>query len=102
MEPKHTTFSEENRRKCMIDTVSDEERLPLYCEALLADLRITTLHNPATQHPVEVTQIYVPQHLLQERQLKYDLPLSEEESSNNSENEADFWIEEERQHGERH
>ncbi len=102
MEPKYTPYSEENRRERIISTVSDVERLFLYCEALLTDPYITTLHHPGMQRPLEVTQVYVPLRLFQERQLKYDMPLGDEASSKTPVDEPDYWIEEERQNRERH
>ena len=54
MEPKHVLLSQENRRQLILNAVSDDERLSLYCEALLADPYITTLLYPGMQHPVEV------------------------------------------------
>ena len=92
MEPKQTTFSEENRRENTISVGGAVERQSLYCEAFLADPRITTLHHPGMYHPIEVAQVYVPLRLYQERQLKYDMPLSDEASSKTSEEEPDFWV----------
>src|SRR5436305_6994810 len=50
----------------MSGAVSDDERL--YCEALLADPRITTLQMLDMQHPLEVARVYVPLRLSEERQ----------------------------------
>ena len=43
MEPKHVLLSQENRRQLILNAVNDDERLSLYCEALLADPYITML-----------------------------------------------------------
>jgi HEAT repeat protein len=102
MEPEHTTFSEENKKELRLKTVSDDERLTRYCEALLADPQITMLHDLRMQRSLEVTKVYVPLRLFQDRQLKYDMPLSDEASMKASEEEPDFWIEEERQRREQH
>jgi len=102
MEPEHTTFSEENKKERILSTVSNDERLSLYCEALLADPRNTVLHDPGMQRSLEVAKVYVPLRLFQDRQLKYDMPLSDDASSKTAEDEPDFWIEEERQHREQH
>jgi len=102
MEPEHTTFSEENKKERILSTVSNDERLSLYCEALLADPSITVLHDPGMQRSLEVARVYVPLRLFQDHQLKYDMPLSDEASSKTAEDEPDFWIEEEWQRREQH
>ncbi len=60
MEPKRAIPSQENRRQRMFRAVSDDERLSLYCEALLADPRITLLQILDMQRPLEVARVYVP------------------------------------------
>src|SRR5947207_13549662 len=80
MEPKRAILSQENRRQRMLHAVSDDERISLYCEALLADPRITMLQFLDMQRPLEVARVYVPLRISQERQRVYDTPLSAEES----------------------
>ena len=97
MEPNHVLLSQENRRQLILNAVSDDERLSLYCEALLADPYITMLPNLDMQHPIEVAQVYVPLCLSQERQLRYGTHANDEASTKSKEDDPDVWIEEERQ-----
>jgi predicted NACHT family NTPase len=99
---KRAILSEENRRQRMLDAVSDDERVSLYCEALLADPRITMLQILDMQSPLEVARVYVELRISEERQRRYDTPLIDEESAKNTlEDDPDVWIEEERQRRER-
>src|SRR6266568_1626296 len=61
MEPERAILSQQNRRQRMLDAVSDDERVSLYCEALLADPRITMLQILDMQRPLEVALIYDPE-----------------------------------------
>ena len=79
MEPKHALLSQEDRRQLILNAVSDDERLSLYCEAILADPYITMLHN--LDRPFEVAWVYVPIRLSQERQLRYDMLVNDEAST---------------------
>jgi len=97
MEPNHILLSQENRRQLILNAVSDDERLSLYCEALLADPYITMLPNLDTQRPFDVEQVYVPLRLSQERQLRYGTYAIDEASTKSKEDDPDVWIEEERQ-----
>ncbi len=102
MEPKRAILSQENRRQRMLHAVSDDERLSLYCEALLADPRITMLQILDMQRPLEVARVYVPLRISQERQRVYDTPVSVEESTETTiADDPNVWIEEERQRRER-
>src|SRR6266568_3553687 len=102
MEPKRAILSQEIRRQRMLRAVSDDERLSLYCEALLADPRITMLQILDMQRPLEVTRVYAPLRISQERQRVYDTPLSAEESTETTiADDPNVWIEEERQRRER-
>jgi predicted NACHT family NTPase len=82
--------------------VSDDKCLSLYCEALLTDPHITMVQLLTMQRPLDVAQIYVPLRLSQERQLKFDTPVSDDASSKTTEDDPDVWVEEERQRRERH
>src|SRR6266851_7550979 len=84
MEPKRAIPSQENRRQRMFRAVSDDERLSLYCEALLADPRITMLQILDMQRPLEVARVYVQLRISEERQLRYGTPLIDEESAKNT------------------
>ena len=97
MEPKQVLLSQENRRQLILNAVSDDERLSLYCEALLSDPCNTMLPDLDTQHPFEVAQVYVPLRLSQERQLRYGTYENDEASTETKEDDPDVWIEEERQ-----
>jgi HEAT repeat protein len=102
MEPKRAILSQENRRQRMLHAVSDDERLSLYCEALLADPRITMLQILDMQRPLEVARVYVPLRISQEHQRVYDTPVSAEESTETTiADDPNVWIEEERQRRER-
>src|SRR6266699_3237928 len=102
MEPKRAILSQEIRRQRMLHAVSDDERLSLYCEALLADPRITMLQILDMQRPLEVARVYVPLRISQERQRVYDTPVSAEESTETTiADDPNVWIEEERQRRER-
>src|SRR6266566_7561429 len=102
MEPERAILSQENRRQRMLHAVSDDERLSLYCEALLADPRITMLQILDMQRPLEVARVYVPLRISQERQRVYDPPVSAEESTETTvADDPNIWIEEERQRRER-
>src|SRR6266581_601030 len=102
MEPKRAILSQENRRQRMLRAVSDDERLSLYCEALLADPRTTMLQILDMQRPLEVARVYVPLRISQERQRVYDAPVSAEESTETTiADDPNVWIEEERQRRER-
>src|SRR2546423_2376785 len=102
MEPERAILSQENRRQRMLHAVSDDERLSLYCEALLADPRITMLQILDMQRPLEVARVYVPLRISQERQRVYDTPVSAEESTETTiADDPNVWIEEERQRRER-
>src|SRR6266704_5452552 len=102
MEPKRAILSQEIRRQRMLRAVSDDERLSLYCEALLADPRITMLQILDMQRPLEVARVYAPLRISQERQRVYDTPLSAEESTETTiADDPNVWIEEERQRRER-
>src|ERR1700680_870996 len=72
-----------------------------YFNALLADPRITLLQILDMQYPLEVARVYVPLRLSEERQRGYDTPVSDEESAEITEDDANVWIEEERQRRER-
>src|SRR6266571_8483306 len=102
MEPKRAILSQENRRQRMLHAVSDDERLSLYCEALLSDPRITMLQILDMQRPLEVARVYVPLRISQVRQRVYDPPVSAEESTETTvADDPNIWIEEERQRRER-
>src|SRR6266568_2938133 len=102
MEPKRAILSQEIRRQRMLRAVSDDERLSLYCEALLADPRITRLQILDMQRPLEVARVYVPLRISQEHQRVYDTPVSAEESTETTiADDPNVWIEEERQRRER-
>src|SRR5256714_9838479 len=102
MEPERAILSQENRRQRMLRAVSDDERLSLYYEALLADPRITMLQILDMQRPLEVARVYVPLRISQERQRVYDTPVSAEESTETTiADDPNVWIEEERQRRER-
>src|SRR6266568_5178063 len=102
MEPKRAILSQEIRRQRMLRAVSDDERLSLYCEALLADPRITMLQILDMQRPLEVARVYAPLRISQERQRVYDPPVSAEESTETTiADDPNVWIEEERQRRER-
>src|SRR6266849_3673415 len=97
MEPKRAIPSQENRRQRMFRAVSDDERLSLYCEALLADPRITLLQILDMQRPLEVARVYVPLRISEERQREYNTPVSDEESTETTiADDPNVWIEEER------
>src|ERR1700736_1628026 len=81
----------------MLGAVSDGERLSLYCEALLADPRITMLQIPDMQRPLEMAWVPAQLGLYKEPQQSYDAPVNEVE-----EDDTNVWIEEERQRRERH
>ena len=98
MEPKRAIPSQENRRQRMFRAVSDDERLSLYCEALLADPRITMLQIQDMHRPLEMARVFVPLRISQERQRVYDTPMSAEESTETTiADDPNVWIEEERQ-----
>ena len=102
MEPKRAILSQEIRRQRMLRAVSDDERLSLYCEALLADPRITMLQILDMQRPLEVARVYVPLRISQEHQRVYDTPVSAEESTETTiADDPNVWIEEEQQRRER-
>src|SRR6266516_3718122 len=102
MEPERAILSQENRRQRMLSAVSDDERLSLYCEALLADPHITMLQILDMQRPLEVARVYVPLRISQERQRVFDTPVSAEESTETTlADDPNVWIEEERQRRER-
>ena len=102
MEPKRAILSQENRRQRMLRAVSDDERLSLYGEALLADPRITMLQILDVQRPLEVARVYVPLRISEERQREYNTPVSDEESTETTiADDPNVWIEEERQRRER-
>src|SRR5207248_464890 len=92
---EHAILSQENRRQHLLGALSDDELLSLYCEALLADPRITLLQILDMQRPLEVARVYVPLRLSEERQQKYDIPVSNEESTITTEDDPNVWIEEE-------
>jgi hypothetical protein len=64
MEPKRAIPSQENGQQRMVGAVSDDERLSLYCEALLADPHITMLQILNMQHPLEVAHLCFPGQVL--------------------------------------
>ena len=98
MEPKRAILSQETRRQRMLRAVSDDERLSLYCEALLADPRITMLQIQDMHRPLEMARVFVPLRISQERQRVYDTPMSAEESTETTiADDPNVWIEEERQ-----
>jgi HEAT repeat protein/energy-coupling factor transporter ATP-binding protein EcfA2 len=97
MEPKDALLSQENRRQLILNALSDDECLSLYCEALLTDPKITMLNELAMQPSFEVERVFVPLRLSQERQLKYDTPVNDKASTKTMEDDPDVWIEEERQ-----
>src|SRR5256714_3770943 len=73
-----------------------------YFNALLADSRITMLQILDMQHPLEVARVYMPLRLSEERQRKYDSPVSDEESTETAiADDPNVWIEQERQRRER-
>src|SRR5260370_21684005 len=96
MEPKHVILKKENSRQFILNAVSDDERLSLYCEALLADPYISMLPNLDMQRPFEVARVYVLLRLSQERQLRYGTYANDEASTKTREDDPDVWIEEER------
>jgi hypothetical protein len=81
----------------MLGAVNDDERLSLYCEALLADPRLTMLRMLNMQRPLEMAWVSAQLRLYKEPQQSYDSPVSDEE-----EDDINVWIEEERQRRERH
>jgi hypothetical protein len=89
MEPKHVLLLQENRRQLILNAVSDDERLSLYCEALLADPYITMLPDLDGQRPFAVAQVYVPLRLSQERQLRYGTYANDEASTKTKEDDPD-------------
>jgi hypothetical protein len=68
---------------------------------LLADPRITMLQIPGMQRQLEVALVYVQLRISEERQQEYDAPVSDEESTETTEDDPNVWIEEERQRRER-
>src|SRR5258706_4023104 len=72
-----------------------------YFNALLADSCITMLQILDMQRPLEVARVYVQFRLSEERQQGYDTPVSDEESTETTEDDPNVWIEEERQRRER-
>src|SRR5260370_34326693 len=68
-----------------------------YFNALLADPRITLLRILDMQRPLEVARVYVQLRISEERQPRYDAPMSDEESTNTTVDDSNVWIEEERQ-----
>src|SRR2546421_850623 len=72
-----------------------------YFNMLLADPRITTLQFPDMQRPLEVARVYVQLRISEERQQGYNTPVSDEESTETTEDDPNVWIEEERQRRER-
>src|SRR5947209_12804691 len=72
-----------------------------YCNMLLADPRITMLQIPDMQRPLEVARVYVQLRISEERQQGYNTPVSDEESTETTEDDPNVWIEEERQRRER-
>src|SRR5437588_13023020 len=73
-----------------------------YFNMLLADPRITMLQIPDMQRPLEVARVYVQLRISEERQQGYNTPVSDEESTETTEDDPNVWIEEERQRRERH
>ena len=72
-----------------------------YFNMLLADPRITMLQFPDTQHQLEVARVYVQLRISEERQQGYDTPVSDDQSTETTEDDPNAWIEEERQRRER-
>jgi predicted NACHT family NTPase len=72
-----------------------------YFNMLLADPRITLLQILDMQRPLEVVRVYVPLRISEERQQRYDTPVSDEGSTKSPEDDPNIWIEEERQRRER-
>src|SRR5437588_4420261 len=72
-----------------------------YFNMLLADPRITMLQIPDMQRPLEVARVYVQLRISEERQQGYTTPVSDEESTETTEDDPNVWIEEERQRRER-
>src|SRR5947209_5588825 len=73
-----------------------------YFNALLADPHITMLQMLDMQHPLEVARVYMPLRLSEERQRKYDSPVSDDESTETAiADDPNVWIEQERQRRER-
>ena len=72
-----------------------------YFNMLLADPRITLLQILDMQRPLEVARVYVPLRISEERQQRYDTPVSDEGSTKSTEDDPNVWIEEERQRRER-
>jgi HEAT repeat protein len=97
MEPERANPAQENMRHRMLRAISDDERVSLHCEALLADPRITMMRMLDLQRPLEVERVYVPLRLSQERRRVYDPPMSTEESTETTlADDPLVWIEEER------
>src|SRR6266581_7936345 len=102
MEPERAILPQEIMRQHILRAVSDDERLSLYCEALLADPRITMLQILDMQRPLEVARVYVPLRISQVRQRVYGPRVSAEESTETTvADDPNIWIEEERQRRER-
>jgi len=72
-----------------------------YFTMLLADPRITMLQILDMQRPLEVARVYVQLRISEERQQRYDTPVSDEGSTKSAEDDPNVWIEEERQCRER-
>ena len=68
-----------------------------YFNMLLADPRITMLQIPDMQRPLEVAGVYVQLRISEERQQGYDTPVSDEGSTETTEDDPNVCIEEERQ-----
>jgi hypothetical protein len=87
------------------DEMNILEEMPMepisYFNALLADPRITMLQILDMQRPFEVAQVYVQLRITEERQPGYETPVSDEESTETTEDDPNVWIEEERQRRER-
>src|SRR3989440_2811828 len=88
------------------DEMNILEAMPMeptsYFNALLADSHITMLQMLDMQHPLEVARVYMPLRLSEERQRKYDSPVSDEESTETAiADDPNVWIEQERQRRER-
>ena len=86
----------------MLRAASDDELVSLYCEALLADPRVTMSQILDTQRPPGVARVYVPSRISEERRWEYDTSLSDEAAAETTPAEdPDAWIEQERQRRER-
>src|SRR5438105_6781949 len=72
-----------------------------YFNMLLADPRITMLQFPDMQRSLEVARVYVQLRISEERQQGYNTPVSDEESTETTDDDPNVWIEEERQRRER-